>query len=343
MKTTINFIAILSILFTFSVAIAQEGIESNNNNYVQQRALDLQQQENPIQEQIATSATIPVSTRIQAASELINYQAVARNAGGNLMINAAITIDFEIRDGAGGSAVFNETQNLNTDANGVFSAQIGSVNSLASVNWLDITPWLDVTMNGANVGETAMASVPTALHSKQSGIVMIHGSGTSNPDKMIAQHSPSFPDWGIGYTDASDDVDFIAGGTKTLSINLNSGDLTTLGSLEVNATTTAPQPNRVYGNSLPIAFGKFFNDGTIDSGYGITSVTNPSTGVYLVTLDNSASSSSDLIPMISPFTASGLGETVGYNPISANSFEVKIFDANGDPTSSAFSIIAFAN
>lgn len=343
MKTTINYIAILSILFTFSFAIAQEGIESSNNDYLQQRALDLQQQASPLQgqEQGVTSTSSTVSTRIQAAAELINYQAVARDAGGNIMINAAITIDFEIRDGAGGSAVFNETQNLNTDVNGVFSAQIGSVNSLADVNWLDITPWINVTMDGTNVGETAMASVPTALHSKQSGIVIIHGSGTSNPDKMIAQHSPSFPDWGIGYNDASDDVYFIAGGTKTLSINLGSGNLTTQGFLEVNATTNTPQPNRVYGNSMAIAYGSIDSVGGISTGYGITSVTNSAVGVYEIVIDL-PSNAANTVVSITPFTIGfGTPEICGYESTGANTFTVRIQDASGTPRDSAFAFTVY--
>lgn len=111
------------------------------------------------------TSNLTTSNRMSAA-ERINYQAVARDAAGALMTNASLTIGFQIRNGAGGAAVFNETQNLNTDANGVFSAQIGAVASLAGIDWPNIAPWLEVTLNGTNVGETQMASVPYAFHAK---------------------------------------------------------------------------------------------------------------------------------------------------------------------------------
>ncbi len=112
------------------------------------------------------SASNLATSNRSAAAELINYQAVARDAGGILMPNTTVAINFVIKNGAGGATVFNETQNLTTDANGVFSAQIGAVISLAGVNWANITPWLQVKLNGTSVGETQMASVPYALHAK---------------------------------------------------------------------------------------------------------------------------------------------------------------------------------
>ncbi|CAM3278487.1 hypothetical protein [Aequorivita lipolytica] len=317
MKTIKTSIAIAISVLTFSGMVAQ------NKN----------------EEGVATTVTANRS----AAAELINYQAVARNAGGALMTNAAITIDFEIRNGAGGSAVFNETQSLTTDANGVFSAQIGAVTSLEGVNWAGLDPWLQVKLNGTNVGETQMASVPGALYSKNSGSVMIYGSGSSNANKMIIQHSPALPNWGIEYDDVQDKIGFLNNGFRQLSINLNDGTLQTYGHLGVFQTTTTPALNRIYGNSVPVAFGKIATGGSIVSGYGITSVTRTGTGIYLVTLDISAATSDALIPLITPNTASGAGEITGFNQVSANSFEAKIFNENGAAKDSAFSVVIFAN
>ena len=107
-----------------------------------------------------------VNSNRTASAELINYQAVARDAGGDLMKNITVAINFVIKNGAGGTTVFIENQDITTDANGVFSAQIGAVNSLATVDWANISPWLQVKLNGTSVGETQMASVPYALHAK---------------------------------------------------------------------------------------------------------------------------------------------------------------------------------
>jgi hypothetical protein len=346
MKTTKKYIAIATLCMAFSGGFAQnlEGRGSSNSDYLIKREADKQQSETIAQNSAKIETPVDHPNRLVAA-QLINYQAVARDAGGVLMTNVPLSIDFEIRDGAGGPAVYNETQNLNTDANGVFSAQIGSVNSLASVNWLEIDAWLQVDLNGTYVGETQMGSVPTALHSKNSGAVMIYGSGTSNPDKMIAQHSPAYPGWGIGYSDVGDDIDFIAGGTTTARIDLGTGNISTNGSLKVLQTTTSPAPYKVYGNSMPIAFAKIDGLGGIDSGYGITSVVHEATGTYLITVDNPAGSALSLIPVITPYTSEiSTPEIAGFTEVSSNSFRAHIrLQSTAALTNSAFSVIVFGN
>ncbi len=344
MKTIKTYIAIATCLLTFSGIISQNVTEegaSSNSDYLSKKTQD--KQISQIRNEQPTTISNNNSNK-SAAAELINYQAVARDAGGILMTNAAITIDFEIRDGAGGAAAYNETQNLNTDANGVFSAQIGSITSLSGVNWVDIDPWLQVDLNGTNVGETQMASVPGALYSNNSGSVMIYGSGTNNADKMIAQHSPAFPNWGIGYNDAGDDIDFVAGGSKTMRVDLGTGNISTNGNVEVQQTTTAPLLNRVYGNSMPIAFGSValgFND--IQTGYGITSFGNPAVGVYDVVLDH-ATDMNNCIVLVTPYTAAfGTPEIAGYAPTGPNSFQVRIQTVGGVARDSAFTFVVYGN
>ncbi|MCH9659531.1 MAG: hypothetical protein K0U54_01325 [Bacteroidetes bacterium] len=329
MKTNLSYIALVTLLLVTAITFSQEGL----NNMPTTISNDLKA--NHIQ-------TVEENTQHRfAAAELINYQAVARDAGGVLITNAAVTLDFEIRNGAGGPAVFSETQNLNTDANGVFSAQVGAVNSLADVNWLDIDAWLQVSLNGTAVGETSIGSVATALHSKQSAQVMIFGSGTNNPDKMIAQHSPAFPGWGIGYSDAVDDVTFMAGGAINASVALSTGDFTTSGHVEVTQTTTNPAANTLYGNSLPIAYGSIDSVGGISSGYGISSVNNSAVGVYEITL-NLDSNPANTIVTITPFTIGfGTPEIAGYETTGANSFTVRIQDATGTARDSAFSFMVY--
>lgn len=333
MKTKLNLIVAFAFLLIGANSFSQEN--NINSTYVKNKG---------VVEGIAQTPSSIIQNRdTEAVAELINYQAVARNAGGNLMINAAVVIDFEIRNGAGGAVQFSETQNLNTDDNGVFSAQIGSVNSLENVNWLNIDAWLHVTMNGTSVGETQIASVPNALHSKQSGRVMINGSGTTNADKMVISHSPAFTTWGLQYSDVNDSFDFLAGGTNNLSIALATGVLTTQGNVEINQTTTSPALNTVYGNSMAIAFGNFDAGGGITVGYGITSVTNSAVGVYDFVLDHN-SGLANLTVAITPFTGGfGTPEICGYSPTGDNTFTVRIMDTAGVARDSAFSVIVYGN
>ncbi|NGX83693.1 hypothetical protein [Aequorivita sp. KMM 9714] len=344
MKTIIYYFAIATCLLTFPGIIAQNLTEegaTSNSGYLSKTVQDSQVEQNKNEQPIIASSN---TSNRSAAAELINYQAVARDAGGALMTNAAVTIEFEIRDGAGGPAVYNETQNLNTDINGVFSAKIGAVSPLVGINWANINPWLQVNLNSTNVGETQMASVPGALYSNNSGSVMIYGSGTTNADKMIAQHSPSFPNWGIGYNDVEDDIDFVSGGTKTMRVDLENGNISTMGNVEVQHTTTAPELNRVYGNSMPIAFGSValgYND--IQTGYGITSFTNPAEGTYNIVLDH-ATDMNNCVVLVTPYNGSfGTPEIAGYEPTGANSFTVRIQTAGGVARDSAFTFVVYGN
>ena len=330
MKTTYSILSLVAGLMCFTTGVAQtEGL----GNGSQRTATTQTVQEQPIE--------APSSQNRMAAAELINYQAVARNAGGDLITNTGVTVAFEILDGAGGPVVFSESQNPTTDANGVFSVQLGSVNALDAVNWLDIEPWLRVSLNGTNVGETAMASVPTALHSRESSQVLLFGSGTTNPDKMIVQHSPGFPGWGIAYNDVSDDVEFRAGGTTNMAIDLATGNAITDGYVEINQTTSSPAPNRIYGNSMPIAYGSIDSLGGISTGYGIASVNNSATGVYEITLSLDSNPANTVVS-ITPFTIGfGIPEIAGYETIDANNFIIRIQDNNGTARDSAFTFVVY--
>ena len=50
-------------------------------------------------------------------------------------------------------------------------------------------------------------------------------SGTSNIPRMVLAHSPSFPTWGLQYSDATDQFDFLGGGTSRMSVNLANGNV----------------------------------------------------------------------------------------------------------------------
>ncbi|MFT3702268.1 MAG: hypothetical protein QM802_07855 [Agriterribacter sp.] len=47
-------------------------------------------------------------------------------------------------------------------------------------------------------------------------------SGTVNTDRMVIAHSPSYPSWGLRYSDLSDDFDFLSNGTSVMRVDLGS-------------------------------------------------------------------------------------------------------------------------
>ncbi len=224
----------------------------------------------------------------------------------------------------------------------MFSAQIGSVNPLIDVNWSGIEPWLQVSLNGTNVGETQMASVPTALHSKQSGKVLIYGSGTSNAEKMIASHSPAFPGWGIGYNDVDDVIEFKADEVSYAEVKLSSGNISTQGNIRINQTTAAPQPNRVYGNSVPVAYGSISPAGIIRTGYGITSVNKTATGVYEIIIDNSLLDNTFLSASVTAYSP-GSPVICTYGTSTQDSFSIYCWDGvSGNPVDREFTFVVWA-
>lgn len=56
-------------------------------------------------------------------------------------------------------------------------------------------------------------------------MMYMFSSGTVNTERMVFAHSPSFPTWGLQYTDVSDKFDFLGGGTSRMTINLSSGNV----------------------------------------------------------------------------------------------------------------------
>ncbi|GAA0873200.1 hypothetical protein GCM10009117_23470 [Gangjinia marincola] len=348
MKTT-NIYTFLGIaLCTIATTFAQEA-NRPASNYAAQRAADLQEvnsSETRISPQ-QVNGTTSKSSKAAGAAQLINYQGVARDGSGDLLINQSIDVGVDLVDGSGGTSFFTELHNVTTDAAGVFSIQVGSINSLAGANWADVEPWLNVRVNGTSVGETQVGSSPSTLYSEQSSQVRMFGSGTSNPDKMIVQHSDGFPSWGIGYSDDEDKVDFMAGGDKNVRVDLfngaieMTGDLSTDGNVEVNETTTAPAANTLYGNTMPVAYGAMFDNATISSGYGITSAVQNALGVYEITIDLPTNSATPVV-MITPFSSSAGGpEFIGYDVVNSNTFIVRVWDTAGNPKNSAFSFVVF--
>ncbi len=80
-----------------------------------------------------------------------------------------------------GTVVWQELQTLQTNSLGLFTAQLGSVVSLANVNWSNGEKFLQVELdpgNGfVNIGTQQMLSVPYALYA---GSVSLHVSLTGD-------------------------------------------------------------------------------------------------------------------------------------------------------------------
>ena len=104
--------------------------------------------------------------------EKINYQAVARDASGNPLVNQTLNVTYQIRQSSPtGTSVYTETHSgISTNQFGLFTAEIGggtpSVGTFAGINWGAGLYYLYVEVNGDPIGSSQLLSVPYALHAK---------------------------------------------------------------------------------------------------------------------------------------------------------------------------------
>lgn len=111
------------------------------------------------------------------APNLMNYQAVARNAQGQALANQTIKVRLTLQVGTGLPIPFySETRTVTTNALGLFNVQVGSTGaqsttgSIGGTNWLDgnsrfMKVEIDVANNGSfvDMGTQQLVSVPYAL------------------------------------------------------------------------------------------------------------------------------------------------------------------------------------
>jgi len=122
-----------------------------------------------------TSVLFCAITFAQSVPQGINYQAVARDANGAVLMNQNLTIQFSVISDITTSAVsWQETHTVTTNDYGLFTAIIGggtttTVGSSASfdvIDWGSTTHFLKVEMDGVDMGTTQLMSAPYSLHTK---------------------------------------------------------------------------------------------------------------------------------------------------------------------------------
>ncbi|NBP05805.1 MAG: tail fiber domain-containing protein [Bacteroidetes bacterium] len=125
------------------------------------------------------------------APNLFSYQAVIRDGNGTLVVSASIGLELKIRQGGStGTVVYSELQNLNSNANGLVTAQIGAGSvvsgNLSSIDWSKGPYFLECNTDptgGTNFtikGTTQLLSVPYALYATKAG-------NTNNPSILAGQ------------------------------------------------------------------------------------------------------------------------------------------------------------
>jgi hypothetical protein len=117
---------------------------------------------------------------IAQVPQAFNYQAVARDASGNVLSGQLISLRITILDGSStGTVVYSETHMANTNQFGLFTLALGKgsvqFGTFNAINWAIGSKYLKVEMDatgGTNyiaMGTTELLSVPFALYANASG------------------------------------------------------------------------------------------------------------------------------------------------------------------------------
>ena len=110
----------------------------------------------------------------------ISYQAQARNAQGQPLLNTALQLRFTlISDSASGSSEYVETQSLSSNAQGLINTSIGNgtaqSGTWAAINWAAGRKFLRAEINAGsgfvNLGTQEMLSVPFSQRSKSADAI----------------------------------------------------------------------------------------------------------------------------------------------------------------------------
>lgn len=120
-------------------------------------------------------ANILISSFILAQSpEKFNYQAVLRDASGNIKANTSVSIELSILQGsATGTAVYAETHAATTNSLGLVNLQIGGGTAIsgafASIDWATGPFYLSINVDGTDFGTSQLISVPYAKYADKAG------------------------------------------------------------------------------------------------------------------------------------------------------------------------------
>lgn len=114
-----------------------------------------------------------LATFISYGQQGINYKALIKDSGGNIVANQNITIQFSILEGpVGNTLVYQETLHPNTDSNGIVSTIIGEgtvdFGNFLTIDWGSDAHYLNVKIDTGSgltdMGSAQFYDVPYAMH-----------------------------------------------------------------------------------------------------------------------------------------------------------------------------------
>ncbi|MBM3404417.1 MAG: hypothetical protein FJY10_05960 [Bacteroidetes bacterium] len=167
---------------------------------------------------LITLALVMVSITLVAQSpESINFQAVARDNSGNLIINQPVSFRMSLLQGSpSGTVVYSEMHNVTTNDYGLATLAIGAgtviSGDLSLIDWGTSTYYLKTELDPAGgssyqvMGTSQFLSVPYELYAKTAGSGGGGGSGWSLSGNSGTNPSTNF----LGTTDPLNKLHVVA-------------------------------------------------------------------------------------------------------------------------------------
>lgn len=225
----------------------------------------------------------------QPAPGILNYQGVARNSVGNVLVNKNITLRLTIRDGsAAGPTVYAETRPVTTNPFGLFNVQLGSPGATSVTGSIPAVPWgvglkyiqVEIDPNGGssfiNIGTAQLASVPYALYASTANDLVLPFIRTQADNGVLFSITNSGNNTGSraieGATNSTQGNAFAVVGTVT---NAAPGGFST-GVRGINNGTGALGIG-VWGSQAGTGYGVY---ATTSGGWALRAETNSGVGVY---------------------------------------------------------------
>lgn len=107
-------------------------------------------------------------------------------------------------------------------------------------------------------GSLTFSNVTDSTDAAQTPLAFIFESGTANPLRGLLAHSPSFPDWGLFYEDAPDEMHFLGDGNAAMTVQLSQR--------RVGINNDNPTERLSVGGTIESTDGGFkFPDGTVQT------------------------------------------------------------------------------
>lgn len=226
----------------------------------------------------------------------INYQAVVRDANGNILANENVNVEFRIiSTSTSGTTEYAETQSLNTNAYGNVVAIIGqgtpTLGIFNNIDWENDDHFLNIQINGTDMGTTQFMSVPYALHAKSAQVAET-GTNEFLIDSILVIEND-----GEAY-DIKTGVDgkmyFQRNGWNDIS------NATLI--LDDDSQTISRPQSGVDTDLLPIAYGNVDYNGTLLSGSSnVGNITTTTTGQYVISITSESLSSSNHVVLVNTF------------------------------------------